>query len=170
MAALVIARQCRDLLLDYGTAALDEIKNGRVGEALSHIVETNILLSGIGFESGGLAGAHGVAQGLTVCSDLHKNCLHGELVAIGVMTQLILEKRMDEARQAARFFKNVGLPLHLGQLGFDPLRRGPELDDIVKCSLDVFFIRYEPFELTPPLLKAAILEASAFGMAMEKNG
>ncbi len=167
MAALAIARQCRDLLLDYGSAALDEIRNRRVGDALAHIVEANILLSGIGFESGGLAGAHGVAQGLTACSDLHTNCLHGELVAIGVMTQLIMEKRMGEAEQAARFFKDVGLPLHLAQLGFDPLQRESELDDIVQHSLNVFFIRYEPFEITHGFLKAAILEADEFGKSIE---
>ena len=166
MAALAIARQCRDVLLDYGAAALEEIKGRRKGEALARIAEANILLSGIGFESGGLAGAHGVAQGLTVCEDLHKNCLHGELVAIGVLAQLVMEKRMEEARQAAGFFKAVGLPLHLGQLGFDPDRRSADLDAIVQSSLGVFFIHYEPFELTHDLLKAGILEADAFGRAM----
>jgi glycerol dehydrogenase-like iron-containing ADH family enzyme len=44
-----------------------------------------------------------VAQGLTVCHDLHKNCLHGELVAIGVLTELLMEKRMEEAEKTARF-------------------------------------------------------------------
>ncbi len=169
MAALAIARQCRDLLLDYGAAALDEAKNQRVGKALARITEANILLSGLGFESGGLAGAHGVAQGLTVCSDLHTNCLHGELVAIGVMTQLIMEKRMDEAEQAARFFKDVGLPLHLAQLGFDPLQQESELDNIIQHSLNVFFIQYEPFEITHSFLKTAILEANEFGITMERN-
>ncbi|MBA4418025.1 MAG: glycerol dehydrogenase [Syntrophus sp. (in: bacteria)] len=169
MAALAIARQCRDLLLNYGTTALDEVRNRRTGDALAHIVEANILLSGLGFESGGLAGAHGVAQGLTACSDLHINCLHGELVAIGTMTQLIMEKRMDEANQAARFFKDVGLPLHLAQLGFDPLQQGAELDNIVQRSLNVFFIRYEPYEITHGFLKAAILEANEFGKAMERE-
>jgi glycerol dehydrogenase len=165
MAALAIARQCRDELLESGVQALEEIGRRRPGEAFARIVEANILLSGLGFESGGLAGAHGVAQGLTVCGDLHKNCLHGELVAIGVMTQLILEKRRDEAEQAARFFKAVGLPLHLGQLGFDPVKRNTDLDAIVRRSLDVFYIRYEPIDLTPELLKAAILEAGEFGKA-----
>jgi glycerol dehydrogenase len=169
MAALAIACQCRDLLLNYGKAALNEIRNRQAGEALAHIVEANILLSGLGFESGGLAGAHGVAQGLTACSDLHINCLHGELVAIGVMTQLIMEKRMDEAEQAARFFKDVGLPLHLAHLGFDPLQRVSELDNIIQHSLNVFFIRYEPFEITHSFLKAAILKANEFGVAMERN-
>jgi hypothetical protein len=63
----------------------------------------------------------------------------------------------------------VGLPLHLAQLGFDPLQRGSELDDIVQHSLDVFFIRYEPFALTHGLLKTAILEANDFGKTMERD-
>lgn len=168
MAALAIARQCRDLLLDHGPAALEEMRSGQTGEALARIVEANILLSGLGFESGGLAGAHGVAQGLTACSDLHKHCLHGELVAIGTMVQLIMEERMDEADQAARFFKKVGLPLHLAQLGFDPLKQSPELDNIIEHSLNVFFLRYEPFEITHASLKAAILEANDFGKMMEE--
>jgi glycerol dehydrogenase-like iron-containing ADH family enzyme len=80
-----------------------------------------------------------------------------------------MEKRMDEAEQAARFFKDVGLPLHLAQLGFDPLQRGPELDSIVRHSLNVFFIRYEPFEITHSFLKQAALEADEFGKAMERS-
>ena len=163
MAALAIAKKCHDLLLDYGVAALQELKSGCVGLALSRIVEANILLSGIGFESGGLAGAHAVAQGLTVCPDLHKNCLHGELVAIGVMTQLMMEKRIDEAQDTARFFKAVGLPLYLEQLGFDPQERDAELDDIVRLSLDVSFMKSEPFEVTHNLLKSAIIEAGQLG-------
>ncbi len=169
MAALAIARQCRDLLFDYGTAALKELKDRNVDEALARIVEANILLSGIGFESGGLAGAHGVAQGLTACHDLHRDCLHGELVAIGTMTQLVLEKRIDEAERAARFFKDVGLPLHLGQLGFDVMQRDGELDDIVQHSLNVFFLRYEPFEVTHSSLKAAVIEADGFGKTMDRS-
>jgi glycerol dehydrogenase-like iron-containing ADH family enzyme len=102
-------------------------------------------------------------------SDLHTNCLRGELVAIGVMTQLMMEKRTEEAEQAARFFKDVGLPLHLAQLGFDPLQRESELDVIVQHSLNVFFIHYEPFEITHGFLKAAILEADEFGKTMERS-
>lgn len=100
---------------------------------------------------------------------LRDRCLHGELVAIGVMAQLIMERRMDEAAQAARFFHDVGLPLSLRQLGFDPYTRGPELDDVVNTSLGVFFIHYEPLKITRPLLKAALLEAYEFGTSMEKE-
>lgn len=169
IAAMAIARQCRDVLLEHGVKALQEIKSGCAGSALSRIVEANILLSGIGFESGGLAGAHAVAQGLTVCGDLHNNCLHGELVAIGVMVQLIMENRVNEAQDTARFFKAVGLPLRLEQLGFDTQRRHAELDEIVRHSLGVFFMRYEPFEVTHDLLKSAIIEAGRLGKDMLQN-
>jgi glycerol dehydrogenase len=165
MCALAIARQCRDILIEYGAAALEELRTGSQGPALGRVVEANILLSGIGFESGGLAGAHAVAQGLTVCDDLHRNCLHGELVAIGVMTHLVMENRMSEAQEAARFFKTVGLPLSLEQIGFDTQARGAELDEIVRRSLDVFFLRYEPFTVTFDLLKKSILEAGRLGNA-----
>ena len=166
MAALAIARQCHDVLIANGVEALRELKNGAAGPALARVVEANILLSGIGFESGGLAGAHGVAQGLTVCEELHKSCLHGELVAIGVLAQLVMEKRLEEAQAAARFFKAVGLPLFLEQLGFDPVKRGAEFDAIIQCSLDLFFMNYEPFKVTPDLLKAAILQAGQLGKSV----
>ncbi|OGV41267.1 MAG: hypothetical protein A2X46_01745 [Lentisphaerae bacterium GWF2_57_35] len=162
-AALAIARQCNDVLLECGAAALEELRSKQIGPALHQIIEANILLSGLGFESGGLAGAHAVAQGLTVINELHEKFLHGELVAIGIMAQLILEQRMDEADTAIRFMKSVGLPLHLGQLGFDPHQRDAELDLIVKHALDVFFIRNEPFEVTKENLKAALLKAYDFG-------
>lgn len=37
-----------------------------VTESLNKIIETNILLSGLGFESGGLAAAHAIHNGMTV--------------------------------------------------------------------------------------------------------
>jgi len=77
-------------------------------------------LSGVGFESGGVAAAHAVATvGLTALPTVHENFLHGEMVAIGVLTQLILEAKIGESRKVASFFAKVGLPVHLGHLGLD---------------------------------------------------
>ena len=69
------------------------------------------MLSGIGFESGGHAVAHGVAQSYTAIADVHANYLHGEMVAMGTLTQLMMESRPDEAKRVAEFFASVGLPL-----------------------------------------------------------
>jgi hypothetical protein len=54
-------------------------------------------------------------------------------------------------------------------LGFDAQARDAELDDIVEASLGVFFIRYEPFEVTHPLLKESIIEAGRLGKKVLEN-
>lgn len=159
MGALAIARQCRDQLTAHGTAALQELREDHPGPAFRHIVEANILLSGLGFESGGLAAAHAVAQGLTVCPELHRNFLHGELVAVGVIAHLLLERRRDEAVAAGEFLRSVGLPTHLKDLGFDPAQRAGELDMIVESSLQVPFIRTEPMPVSAGMLREALLQA-----------
>jgi glycerol dehydrogenase len=56
---------------------------------LCHIVEANILLSGLGFESSGLAGAHAIHNGMTVLEETH-SYYHGEKVAFGLLTSLHL--------------------------------------------------------------------------------
>lgn len=160
--ALAIAYQCREQLLAHGTAALQEVRNGTPGASFRQVVEANILLSGIGFESGGLAAAHAVAQGLTACPDLHRNFLHGELVAVGVMAQLLLEQRLDEAAVAKTFLRAVGLPVHLADLGLDPAKRAAEVDTTVAAALQVPFIHAEPFTVTAELLRAALLRAITF--------
>lgn len=74
-------------------------ENNTVTPALENIVETNILLSGLGFESGGLAAAHAIHDGLTILEGTHKY-FHGEKVAFGTLAQLALENApMEEILQ-----------------------------------------------------------------------
>ena len=54
-------------------------------------MEANTLLSGLGFESSGLAAAHAVHNGLTAVPQTHPY-FHGEKVAYGLLVQVILEK------------------------------------------------------------------------------
>jgi len=51
MAGLRIAKLCYETLLAYGVSAKIASEKHIVTSALDHIVEANILLSGIGFES-----------------------------------------------------------------------------------------------------------------------
>ncbi|MBP7866263.1 MAG: glycerol dehydrogenase [Acidobacteria bacterium] len=160
--ALAIAAQCREQLLAHGPAALAELRAGAPGAAFSRIVEANILLSGLGFESGGLAGAHAVAQGLTACPGLHRDFLHGELVAVGVTAHLLLEERPGEAAAARDFLRSVGLPVHLGDLGFDPGARAGEFDVVVEAILRVPFILAEPMAVSAGMMRSALLRALSF--------
>jgi len=127
LAAVALARLCRDTVLADGEAALEECRAGRAGASLERVAEAATLLSGIGFESAGLAAAHAVHNGLTAIPATH-HALHGEKVAFGTLVHLLLEAHaataaadreaiLAEAKHVAAFFVRVGLPVTLGDLG-----------------------------------------------------
>jgi glycerol dehydrogenase len=82
MTAYAMAHLCHATLLEYGRYAKLACEHDVVTPALEHIVETNTLLSGLGFESGGLAAAHAIDNGLTILPATH-NYYHGKKVAVG---------------------------------------------------------------------------------------
>ena len=55
-----------------GAKAKMAVEAGVVTPALENIIEVNTYLSGVGFESGGLAAAHGIQKGFTVIPALHE--------------------------------------------------------------------------------------------------
>ena len=115
--ALMMARLCYDILLRDGAAALADVKKGEATPAVESVVEAGIYLSGIGFESGGLAAAHAVNDGLVYVPGTH-GMYHGEKVAFGTLVQLFLEKApQEEIREVMGFMKAVGLPMTLKELG-----------------------------------------------------
>lgn len=114
--AFEIARFCRETIFEYGEAALAECDANSAGPAIERIVEANILLSGIGFESGGVAAAHAVHHGLCELDDVHHH-LHGEKVAIGVLAGLKIHALDDEFVRVRRFCASVRLPTRLRDIG-----------------------------------------------------
>ncbi len=162
LAAAALGELCAKTLFQHGVAAADAVRRHEVNDALSHVVEANTLLSGVGFESGGLASAHAVAQGLTVLPRLNARYLHGEMVALGLMTQLLLEKRDEEAAHVAQFLCAVGLPCHLGQLSLDASQVA-DLAAIMDGTSIVPFLANEPFVVDTDMLLTATLSADTLG-------
>lgn len=168
LAALAIARSCAERLFAEGLDAVVAVNENRINDAMENVVEANTLLSGLGFESGGLAAAHGFAQAFTALPSVEANYLHGEMVAMGVLGQLALEKRKDEATRVADFFARVGLPVHLGQLGVEPSDRAA-VDKIVEGALAFPFINNMPLVADGPALKQALLDAHGVGAATART-
>lgn len=63
IAGQAIAEKAEQILFAYGLQAVDANRNKIVTPALENVVEANTLLSGIGFEAGGLAAAHSIHNG-----------------------------------------------------------------------------------------------------------
>eukprot|EP00798_Chlamydomonas_sp_ICE-L_P012185 gene12185-15307_t len=116
--ALAISRQCRDNLFEYGAAALKSLGTKTSSKAFESVVEANILMSGIGVESGGLAAAHAIHNGIAELPESHV-ALHGEKVAFGTICQLYMEGEEEEAKKVIAFCKEVGLPTCFKDLGVD---------------------------------------------------
>jgi glycerol dehydrogenase len=162
MAATALARLCYETLLADGVAARAAVERGEVTPALERVVEANTLLSGLGFESGGLAAAHSIHNGLTALPETHHRW-HGEKVAFGVIALLALERR-DEAEVEAivDFCLRVGLPVTLEDLGL----RGDQ--DVLAAVAEVACaegetIHNEPFPVTADMVVAALRTADAIG-------
>ena len=110
--ARVLGRLCFDLLMEHGVQAKAEAEAGLAGPGIEAIVEANVLLSGLGFESGGLSASHAVGQAFHYIRERFRQRLfHGELVAFGTLTQLLMEGREPEfLDRIFRFCRAVGLP------------------------------------------------------------
>ena len=163
LAASALGEVCAETLYEFGTAAASAVSNQTPDDALERVVEANTLLSGVGFESGGIAIAHSVAQGYTAVPSVMDNYLHGEMVAMGLLTQLVAEENLDEARRAARFFASVGLPVTLEQISLSA-NRASELDAMIEVAASFPYVQNMPFEVTPELLRRAAIDAHHLGV------
>lgn len=167
VAALRIAEASAQVVIEDGVRALEDVRAGRVTDAVERVVEANTLLSGVGFEGGGIAAAHAVATvGLARIDSVRDACLHGEMVAIGLLTQLVMEDDAGEALRVAGFMAEVGLPVHLGHLGLDPEDDRPVIEEAARRAADSPLMANEPFEVTAQSVLEAMLGADGIGRAL----
>ncbi len=163
LTAYSLAELCYDTLLRYGVSAKTACENSVVTPALERIVEANTLLSGLGFESGGLATAHAIHNGLTVLPEAHHR-YHGQKVAFGTLASLFLTDKPSEIiDEVFSFCESVGLPTTLADLGLAEVS-DDELMRVAEAScVEGETIHNEPIPITPYMVFAALKAADAEG-------
>jgi len=115
-----LARLCLETILEYGREAMECCAENKTAPALERVVEANTLLSGLGFESGGVAAAHALSESFSLIPEMH-GFTHGEKVAFGLLVHMTLEGRSEEViNEILRFCIDVGLPVTLGDLAYSP--------------------------------------------------
>jgi glycerol dehydrogenase len=161
--AFALATLCYQTLLKDGAKAKEACDANQVTPALENIIETNILLSGLGFESGGLAAAHAIHDGLTILEGTHKY-FHGEKVAFGTLAQLVLENApKEEYEEVLEFCLKIGLPVSLADIGA-PNITDEELYEVAKkACIPEESIYAMPFPVTVESVAAAIKVADKLG-------
>ena len=123
----------------------------------------------MGFESGGLAGAHALHNGLTVLEASHDK-FHRQKVAFGLFAQMVLEGRPSKGvDQVLNFCLSVGLPVSFEDLGLS----GPSRDDIRKVAeattADGETIHATWFPVTAEMVESAVWAADALGKERKRG-
>lgn len=162
-AAFALAELCYKTLLKDGLKAKMANDSKVVTQSLENIIETNILLSGLGFESGGLAAAHAIHDGLTILEGTHK-FFHGEKVAFGTICQLVLENAPStEINEVLEFCSNVGLPICLEDIGVFNITDEELIEVAKKTCIPEESIHSMPFPVSCEDVVSAIKCADIMG-------
>jgi glycerol dehydrogenase len=168
-AALKLARLSYDTLMEYGASAKIAVDQNAVTPAVENVIEANILLSGLGFESSGLAAAHGIHEGIHTL-DGTEGYLHGEMVAFGTIVQLVMENYpKSEIDKVIDFCNAVGLPVALKQLGVTDTSQGNLMKAAEVACMEGLTTHNSYFEINPEMVLGAILGANALGEASIKG-
>lgn len=162
-AAMALAELCYDTLITEGVKAKIALEAGACTEAVEKIIEANTLLSGIGFESAGLAGAHAIHNGMTVLEECH-GMYHGEKVAFGTIAQLVLENApLEELEEVIGFCVEVGLPVTWKELGAENITDEQIMKVAEAACAENDTLHNMPFEVTAEMTFTALKAADAYG-------
>lgn len=154
VSALALADACYATIRRDGLAALAAVERKQPDAALENVVEAAVLMSGLGFESGGLSLAHSLTRGLTAHPKL-AGALHGELVAYGTIIQAIHEGTPeDEVASLRAFCRDCGLPVTLAGFGLDQ-PSDADLGTIIGPTLAAPYAGH----LARPLTQASLADA-----------
>ena len=168
LAAMALARLCYETLLDHGLEAKRAVEHKVVTPAVEKVVEANVLLSGLGFESGGLATAHMIGNLLSNVPEC-KHLMHGEKVGFGIVAQLCLDDEGDVQEKLAivDFAAAIGLPVTFADLNLEGITRDrlKAIGDV--CAGEGSLCRNHPFPVTAEAVVDALIAADALGRQRE---
>jgi glycerol dehydrogenase len=169
LVAMAVAKLCYEVLMEHGIEAMQAVKANLVNDAVEKVVEANVLMSGLGFESGGVATAHMVANCLPSFPECH-GLMHGHEVGFGVITQLCLDKTFDpqERIKIVDFEIAIGLPVTFADIGLEGIGRErlKTIGDI--CASEGSLCENHPFAVSSDDVVNAMIAADALGRERKK--
>lgn len=159
LAGLLAADGCYRALRQHGAAAVKAAGTGVPTDAFEAVVEACFLLSALGFENTGLSIAHSVTRGLVKARQV-KDVPHGFHVAYGLLVQLVLGEQVDELDGLRGFYREVGLPTTLSDMGMTDVS-GADFDGIAELTMTSPHIRNFGRELLRADIRAAVAQVEA---------
>ena len=150
-----IADACYATIRAHALPGLVACGRGEVTDDLEALVEAVVLLSGLGFENGGLSLAHSLTRGLVRARGA-RDALHGEHVAWAALVQRVAEGTpAGDVEELRGFLREVGLPVSLPELGMAEASAA-ELHDIAAATMTAPHLANLAVPVTAEGLVAAI--------------
>lgn len=132
-----ISNMCYFPLRDCGVQALKDCKAGLCTEALREAVLANVVSTGLVslmvLDQYNCAVAHSVYYGLVCIPGFEEENLHGNVVAYGVLVQLAVDGKIEEAKDLKQFLRDMEIRTTLKEMGVELKREnmGAVLKEIV---------------------------------------
>ena len=153
-----ISVQCHDPILLNGAQAMFDCDQKNDTPALREVVLAIIVTTGLVSllveDCYNGAVAHSVCYGLSEIPRVAKNHLHGDLVAYGILVQLVLDGNIEQAMGLCMFLRRIGIPTSLAEL--DVELDSPELTMVLEEAIVSPDMEVIPYLVDVEILRSAV--------------
>lgn len=155
-----ISNMCYAPLLEYGEQALKDCRSHEASVFLKQAVLANIVSTGLVslmvLDEYNCAIAHSVYYALVLLPGFEEKYLHGNVVAYGVLVQLLVDHDREEALKLKEFLQKLDIPTTLKEMEV-PVDRG-YLKDVLHETVTGPDMEHIPYEVTEDMIFVAMQE------------
>ncbi|WP_313528284.1 iron-containing alcohol dehydrogenase family protein [Anaerotignum sp.] len=164
-AGVAMSSCCTEPLLKYGIQAMEDCKLNRPSEAIEHValdifINTGMVSNMVDSHKYNTNLAHALFNSMTMLHQIEERHRHGEVVSYGTLVLLTLDKQYDLLDRFFEFYKGMNLPTKLSDIEVSV----EELDPVLEAAVKKYDLDYIPYDITPEMIKAAILELEEFNL------
>ncbi|MHB1653083.1 MAG: iron-containing alcohol dehydrogenase family protein [Desulfitobacteriaceae bacterium] len=158
---LSAAKICLDTLTEYSEIAIKDMGSKTPSNAVQQITDAIFLsagaVGGFGMENTRACAAHGVHDGLTVVKETHP-MMHGMKVAYGIIALMYIDNQpAEEIERIKGFYRKIGLPASLLELGVERKLSDEELERVANLALSpTSFMRFMPYPVNAEMITEAM--------------
>lgn len=155
-----ISNMCYAPLLEYGEQALKDCRDHVVSVSLKQAVLANIVSTGLVslmvLDEYNCAIAHSVYYALVLLPGFEEKYLHGNVVAYGVLVQLLVDHDREEALKLKAFLQKLDIPTTLKEMEVPVDRK--YLKDVLHKTVTGPDMEHIPYEVTEDMIFEAMRE------------
>ncbi|MBQ7758918.1 iron-containing alcohol dehydrogenase family protein [Anaerotignum sp.] len=166
-AGVALAGCCTEPLLKYGIQAMEDCRNNRASKAIEEValdifINTGMVSNMVDSAKYNTSLAHAFFNASTTLPQIEERHRHGEVVSYGTLVLLTLDKQHEKLERFFEFYKGMKLPTKLADIEITV----DELDPVLELAMKRYDMDVIPYEITPAMIKEAILELEEYNKKM----